>query len=380
MGVHIILVVSIFFVIVSTHAQSVEESVRSIVGKTSYPRSLEEFKPVFHFPPVNQDTTNVCWSFSTVSFIETEMQRLGLSPVKLSVMYPVYFAFIEKVKYFVHTQGASRVKAGDLFTTVLSVIQTYGIVPESVYRGQAEFSPIYNHTLLEQELEDYIAQVRDQKLWDEQKGVGDVKSILDRHLGVPPEQFQFKNKTYTPLQFAEEFVGLPWKDYLYITSFSYDSFNRYITLNVPDNWRRLDCYYNVPLDVFYNSLKSAVRTGFSVAIDGDLSEPGRYGPADIAIIPDFDIPGSAINQQARELRFEQGSTTDDHLMQVVGYTNSKVGDWFLVKDSWRDAWQGKYKGYFFFSGDFIKLKVLAYLVHKDGIPEITKLIPLSDQK
>jgi bleomycin hydrolase len=379
MGVQIILVVSIFFVIGSTHAQSVEESVRSIVGKTSYPQSLEEFKPLFHFAPVNQDTTNICWSFSTISFIETEMQRLGLAPVKLSVMYPVYFAFVEKAKYFVQSRGASRFKAGDLFTTVLWVIQTYGLVPESAYRGQAEYSPVYNHKVLERELENYITRVKDHNLWDEPMVIREIKSILDKHLGAPPAQFQFENKTYTPLQFADQVVRLPWQDYWYITSFSYDSLNHFITLNVPDNWRRLDCYYNIPLDLFYNSLKSAVRAGFSVAIDGDLSEPGRYGPADIAIIPDFDIAGSAINQQARELRFEQGSTTDDHLMHVIGYTWNN-GDWFLVKDSWRDAWEGNVKGYFFFSGDFIKLKVLAYLVHKDGIPEITKLIRVSDQK
>ena len=62
------------------------------------PQNLEAFRPVFHFAPVNQDTTNACWSFSTLSFIETEVQRIKGKPVKLAVMFPVYYAFMEKAK------------------------------------------------------------------------------------------------------------------------------------------------------------------------------------------------------------------------------------------------------------------------------------------
>jgi len=54
-------------------------------------------------------------------------------------------------------------------------------------------------------------------------------------------------------------------------------------------------------------------------------------------------------------------------MHIVGMTESGGHDWFLVKDSWRDAWQGKHKGYFLYRGDFAKLKILAYLVHKDAV-------------
>ena len=86
------------------------------------PGSLQLFNPVYHFPPVNQDTTNACWSFSTLSFIESELYRINGSSVKLSVMFPVYYAFIEKGKYFVKTRGKSRFKAGDLFPTVLCLL------------------------------------------------------------------------------------------------------------------------------------------------------------------------------------------------------------------------------------------------------------------
>jgi bleomycin hydrolase len=358
----------------SISAQTIEESIQSIIESIPHPQTMADFKPLFHFPPVNQDTTNICWSFSTVSFIETELQRLGKPTVKLSVIYPVYYTFIEKAKYFVQTKGTSRFKAGDLFTTVLDIIRMYGIVPESVYRGQGPFSPVYNHRLLERELAEYMTRVKQQEFWDERQVCAGVKTILDKHLGTPPVQFQFEHKIYTPLQFAETYVNLPWPEYLAVTSFLYAPFGQKIILDVPDNWRHLGCYINVPLNLFYTALRSALQRGYSVAIDGDISEPGRYGPANVCIIPEFDIPGQYIDQQSRELRFEQGTTTDDHLMHIIGYQLYHGQDWFLVKDSWRDAWQGKCKGYFFFSGDYVKLKVLAYLVHRDAIPEITQQV------
>ena len=364
----------IFIHALCIHAQTVEESIKSLVEKIPRPDGLADFRPRFHFPPQNQDTTNICWSFSTVSFIETEVQRLGRPAIKLSVIYPVYYAFIEKARYFVQTQGASRFKAGDLFTTVLDMVQKYGIVPESAYRGQADFSPVYNHRLLEKELADYMIQIKQQELWNEEQVCSGVQAILNKHLGVPPSQFQFENKTYTPVQFAEQFVNLPWSEYLAVTSFLYVPFGQHVILDVPDNWRQIDRYINVPLELFYKSLRSGVEQGFSAVIDADISEPGRYGPADVCFIPEFDIPAFYISQQSRELRFEQGATTDDHLMHLIGYQLYHGVDWFLLKDSWRDAWQGKYDGYFFCSGDYIKLKVLTYLIHQDAVPEIMQII------
>ena len=153
-----------------------------------------------------------------------------------------------------------------------------------------------------------------------------------------------------------------------VTSFEYAPFHTFTDLRVPDNWRKNKRYYNVPLDAFYEGLKGALRAGYSAAIDGDISEPGRVGERDIAFIPDDDIPPALITQEAREHRFREKMTTDDPLMHIVGMTESGGHDWFLVKDSWRDAWEGRHKGYFFYRGDFAKLKILAYLVHKEAVP------------
>ena len=325
-----------------------------------------------NLPPVNQDTTNACWSYSALSFIETEMQRINGQTVKLAEMFPVYYAFIEKAKTFVATRGESRFKPGDLFTTVLEVIRTYGIVPMEVYRGQAVPRATYNHNQMEAEIETLKKQIIDENVWDETEVLALLQEILDRHLGPPPKTFTFRNKEYTPKSFAQEFVNLPWPEYIKVMSFSYAPFNTFAYFNVPDNWRKLDSYYNVPLDVFYQSMKEAIQNGYSIVFDGDIGEPGRIGKWDVCFIPDFDIPSAYINQAAREYRFDKGVTRDDHLMHMIGYASIDGQDWFLVKDSWRDAWEGAYKGYFFYHGDYVKLKVLAYLVHKDAVPTLMR--------
>jgi bleomycin hydrolase len=94
-----------------------------------------------------------------------------------------------------------------------------------------------------------------------------------------------------------------------------------------------------------------------------------------AFIPEFDVPRDSITQAKREEQFLSGATTDDHVMHIVSYWKFENQDWFLVKDSWRTAWEGANYGYFFFHESYVKLKVLAYLVHCNGVPEITRLLP-----
>ena len=51
---------------------------------------------------------------------------------------------------------------------------------------------------------------------------------------------------------------------------------------------------------------------------------------------------------------------------------TRVGDydWFLVKDSYGLAHLGQFKGYFLYREDYIKLKTLTYIVHKDAVEAV----------
>lgn len=314
----------------------------------------------------------ICWSFATSSFLESEMARLKMEPVRLSVLYPMYCAFLEKARRYAITRGGSRFAAGDLFHGILDTYERYGLMPASAY-GDKPNQQALDHTKLYAELEQLMAKIKEKENWKESRVLDDTREILNKHLGEPPKTFSYNGKIHTSKSFLDNVVRLPWKDYILITSFEYAPFDTFIELKVPDNWQHRSNYFNVPLNVFYDSLRTAVQSGFTVAVDADYTEPSYQQTKRYGIIPDFDIPWRNISQEAREFRFANGSTTDDHLMQIVGYRNFSGQDWFLLKDSWRVAWQNNNKGYVFFHESYIKLKVLAFLVHRDAVPMIKTL-------
>ncbi|MBI5463500.1 MAG: peptidase C1 [Ignavibacteriales bacterium] len=354
--------------------QSIKQSVDDFLKTLSKPTSKADFDAVPHLSPLNQDTTLICWSFATSSFLESEMERLKMPPVRLSVLYPLYCVFQEKAKRFVATKGASRFSPGDLFTGVLDMYSVYGAMPAEAYGNKIEGTTTFNHQALYAELEQLMAHVKSERLWDEAQVMPKVRAILNKYLGEPPSEFRYQGTTYTPQRFLHDVVRLPWQEYVLVTSFQYAPFHQFVELKVPDNWLHQKTYFNVPLDVFYGSIKTALQAGYSVAFDADISEPSYRLTKQYAVIPPFDCPFNAITAEAREFRFENESTTDDHLMQFVGFKKFGTEEWFLVKDSWRTAFEGPGKGYMFFHESYIKLKVLAILVHRDAIPDIAALV------
>lgn len=361
------------FLFSTAYPQSIDRHVRGFLSTLPKPESPADFKIVPHLPPQNQDTTLICWSFATSSFIESEMERLGRPPVRLSVVYPLYCIFQEKARRFIATKGASRFAPGDLFTGVLDVYKTYGAMPAAVYGNKVQGESTLNHHALYAELHQLMNRVKEQKMWDEVRVLTQVREILQKHLGVPPAHFQHKGRDFTPLTFLQEGAALPWKDYVIVTSFQYAPFYQFVELKVPDNWQHQEVYYNVPLDIFYRSIKQALGRGFSVAFDADITEPSYELTKRYAFVPPFDLPMSAISPEARELRFNNGATTDDHLMHFVSYGEFGGEEWFLVKDSWQTAFEGSGNGYMFFHGSYVQLKTLAFLVHRDALTGVTDL-------
>jgi len=352
-----------------TLSQSVKERLERSLDRLPHPTSVSDFSSLPHLPSQNQDSTLICWSFTTTSFIESEMKRMGKNPVRLSVIFPVYYEFIEKTKEFVRTKGKSRFNPGDLFSGVLDIVRNYGIVPAAVYEAKEGHYKL-NHNALYLELESIASAIKMKENWDEKKGIQLVTKVLQKYLGRPPEKFFYNNKEYTPKSFFSEIVNIPLDDYLCVTSFLYAPFRHTIELRVPDNWRHISHYWNVPLDLFYRSLKQAIIQGYSLAIDMDNSENSYRITKQFAFIPEYDLPKDSITQIKREIEFLSGATTDDHLIHIVSYKQFGSEEWFLAKDSWRTAWEGPNQGYFFLHESYIKLKVLAFLVHKDAIPKI----------
>ncbi|HWO58357.1 MAG TPA: C1 family peptidase [bacterium] len=336
------------------------------------PDSPGVFTSVFHFPPVRQYATGTCWSFSATSFIESEVARKTGRQIKLSEMHTVYYEFIAKARRYLRERGDSWNGEGSEANALLRIIRAHGMVPLAVYSGRPQGGDRHDHGPLAEELTGYLEHVKARGDWDEEAAIAHVRLILNRHLGEPPARFRYEGKTYTPLEFMSEVLTINPDDYVDLMSTLSLPFFRQGPFEVPDNWWHDSTYYNVPLDQWYNALAAAIRAGYSVELGGDVSEPGWYGKENLAVVPDFDIPPAYITPAAREFRFYNQTTTDDHGVHLVGYTTIGDRDWYLIKDSGSSARRGKFGGYFFMRDDYLRLKMLSFTVHKDAVAELLK--------
>ncbi len=341
----------------------------------NFPTDPQLYQQVWHQPPVSQGKTSTCWCYATTSFYESEVKRLTGREVRLSTMYTVYWEYVERARYFVQQRGQMFLGEGSETNAVARMMKRYGIVPEEQYSCLRPGQQFPDHTRLFAEVETYLKSVKQHNAWNEAQVVATVRAILDHHLGPPPTEVVVDGKKLTPLQYLNEVLKIRPDDYVDFMSLLEKPQLQRAEYEVPDNWWKSDVYHNVPLDQFMQGLKQAIRRGFSVAIGGDFSEPGLEGSRQVAIVPTFDIPADYIDEHARQLRFSNRSTTDDHAVHLVGVHTVDGKDWFLCKDSGAGSRNGAHPGYYFIHEDYVKLKIMTYTVHKDAVRELLAQFP-----
>jgi len=336
------------------------------------PKSKDEFTYFWHNDPLSQGLTGTCWSFSTTSFFESEIYRISKRKVKLSENYTVYWEYVEKARRFVRERGISSFGEGSESNAVRRMWKEYGIVPEEVYTCKMPGQKFHDHSKLFVEMNDYLKSVKERNAWNEEEVLPTIKSILNYYLGAPPAKFTYEGKEYTPKEFLTKVVNLNLDDYVEIISLMQEPYYTKIIYDVPDNWWRDNNYYNVPLDEYMSLIKNAIRKGFTMAIGGDVSEAGIDSHFKVAIVPTFDIPSEYIDENARQFRFSNGTTGDDHGIHLIGYKNKDGKDWYLIKDSGSGSFNVGDKGYYFYSEDYLKLKMIDFIVHKDAVGDLLK--------
>lgn len=338
------------------------------------PAGPADFAAAFHLPPVRQGDTGTCWAFAATSLLESELARMGRSAVKLSEMHTAYWEYVEKARRFITEKGNSFLGQGSEPNSALARIKQYGLVRAEDYTGLLPGATVHDHGPLFREFKNFLAAAEAEGDWDEERVLSGVRGLLDRHMGRPPETIVVEGRTLTPREYLDA-LGLRPDDYVSFLSFRHLPFYSRGEFRVPDNWWRSADYHNLPLEEFTAALQGALSRGFTAALAVDFSEPGYSGENDAAVVPGFDIPGEWISQSSREFRFSNGTSTDDHAVHCVGFKRAKSGDWYLIKDSWKNAYEGTHKGYFFYRGDYLRLKGLMFLVHKDAVGDFLAKFP-----
>jgi bleomycin hydrolase len=334
------------------------------------PSSQSEFTTVWHTPPVSQGISGMCWCFSATSFYESEIHRLSGQSLKLSELYTVYWEYVEKAREYVRTHGSSAFAQGSECNAVPRIWKKYGVVPAEAFTGLLPGQRFHDHQAMFDMMAAHLRSVKATNAWDEEAVVRVITSVMNSSMGTPPTRVSVEGKSMTPQEYLAKVVKLNLDDYVEVMSLMQVPYNTMAELPVPDNWWHSREYYNVPLPAFMNIVREAVREGMSLAIGGDTSEPGYDGHAGKAVVPGFDIPSSAIEENARQHRFSNGTTGDDHGIHLIGYLEKDGHDWYLIKDSGSGSRNNAHAGYYFYHDDYVKLKILSYTVHRDAVKAV----------
>lgn len=361
--------------------------------------SKYSFTKVAHLdatPVENQGNTGTCWSFSSLSFFESELLRMGVKqPQLLSEMYIVRKAYEAKADRFIRMDGKINFGEGGAFHDIPYIVKRYGIVPTSVYTGLSNGKTSYNHTELFNVLNSFMQTI----LAEVQKGKGigtewkkAFSSILDAYLGPDVTEFTVEGKKYTPQSYAAS-LGLNMDNYVSITSFTNDPFYTSCEIAIPDNWAWGDSY-NVPLEDIVTIAENALKNGYTIAWGADVSEKGFNFRKGIAIVPEdpstietkgtdnksFNDAGAVrtsnaflepvkelnVTQEMRQNGYDGKTTTDDHGMHIVGlYKEANGTRFFLVKNSW--GTDNLPQGYLYVSEHYFRLKTINIYLHKEAL-------------
>jgi bleomycin hydrolase len=338
------------------------------------PTSIDQFTKQWANEPISQGNTGTCWCFSATSYFESEIYRLTKQQIKLSEIFTVYWEYVEKARRFVRERGKSAFAEGSEGNAVSRIWKQYGIVPLSAYSGLKPGQIYHNHEDMFKEMDAYLKSVKEDNAWNEELILTTIRSILNNYLGEPPAKVNVNGKEMTPQEYLKNVVKLNLSDYLDVMSLMGKPYWEQCEYEVGDNWWHCADYYNVPLDEYMEIIKKAIRAGYTFAIGGDVSEAGMVSQSQVAVIPSFDIPSEYIDESARQFRFTNGTTTDDHGLHVIGYYEKDGVTWFLLKDSGSGSRnvgkESKNFGYYFFHADYLKLKMMDIMIHKDMLKDI----------
>ncbi len=332
----------------------------------------------------NQASSGTCWSYSTNSFLESEMIRMGKEPIDLAEIFTARCVYKDKAEMYVRLHGGLSWGDGGSCHDVINVFAKYGALPQSIYAGLnygttknkfGEFQGVLKGML------DAVVRNANGTLTPVWKNA--FEKVMDVYLGEVPSSFEWKGKTYTPKSFADQVVGIKPAEYIEFSSFSNYPCYTQVPLLVQDNWD-FQKVTNVPISDITSIIDHAIANGYTIAWATDVSEKYFSWKNGVAFVPEKNwedmeeaeqkslFNGKAterfITQEMRQKAFDNYETTDDHGMHIVGNAKDQTGkEYYIVKNSWGE--KNDYKGYIYVSKAYVQYKTTAFLVHKGAVPK-----------
>jgi len=361
----------------------------------------------------NQKSSGRCWLFTGLNVLRAAaIDKYKLNDdFQFSQAYNFFYDQLEKANLFLQAVIDTRdlpfddrqvdwlfsnpIGDGGTFTGVADLVSKYGLVPASVMpesfaSNSTSAMTSKLKTLLRKDglaLRETPAGVKKKNLpayLEEQKlsMLEDVYHVLALCMGVPPKEFEWKGKRYTPQSFYEELLGYdlqnnyvmlmndPVREYGKVYEIAYDRHTY-----DGHNWK----YVNLPTDTIKQMAVASIKAGVAMYFSCDVSKylNRTTGVADLNNYDYESLLGVSLSMDKKQ-RVETHDSGSSHAMTLVA-VDLKDGTptkW-MVENSWGAS--SGYKGNIIMTDDWFDEYMFRLVVERRFVPsDVLNLIDNSE--
>ncbi len=354
----------------------------TVQGQSFY--DLKASKQIKTSPTKNLQRYGSCWSNAGTALLEAEWIRAGKPEIDFSEMNFIRNAYLLKAEAYLKSGGEMRVDEKLIAYDAITLMTTYGIVPEEMFMKSHETTQDSRSGEMDAILRGTLQMAMQQdggNFTERWKSTYDA--ALSRYLGEPRYRFSFNNAEYDPKSFADA-SGFVASDFVLLTSDNRSALDKKMELPAKNNWNKTQAY-NVSTENLQKTLQSAVNVGFTVIWYGNLDADMIYADEMVAIVPAGKIaeltkteegveptreplPEKAVTDADRQVKFEASAGSDLNHLLIFGISKDKNGtEYIMAKKVCEDGNQILH-----LSPAFIKLNTGYLMLNKNGLPKDLK--------
>ncbi len=356
----------------------------------------------------DQKSSGRCWLFTGLNVLRAAAsEKHGLGNFQFSQNFNFFYDMLEKANLFLQAVIDTRDKSfddrevdwlfsnpisdGGTFAGVANLVTKYGVVPanvmpESLSANSTSAMASQLKTLLRRDglrLRETPAGVKAKDLpayLEKQKVemLKDVYHVLGLCLGIPPEEFTWKGKTYTPKSFYQELLGYdleggyvmlmndPLREYGKVYEIEYDRH-----LYDGQNW----VYVNLPVERIKEMAIASIKAGKAMYFSCDVGKflDRTKGVADLRNFDYESLLGVNLSMNKRERVMTHASGSSHAMTLIAVDLKDGVPQKWMVENSWGAA--SGYQGNIIMTDEWFNEYMFRLVVEKQFVPaDVMKML------
>ena len=349
----------------------------------------------------DQKSSGRCWLFTGLNVLRAAAaDKHGLGNFQFSQNYNFFYDQLEKANLFLQAVIDTRDKPmddrevewlfsnpisdGGTFTGVANLVMKYGVVPanvmpETLSANSTSAMASQLKTLLRRcglQLRETPAGVRARDLpayLEQQKTamLKDVYHVLGLCLGVPPSEFEWKGKTYTPQAFYQELLGYDLEhDYVMLMNDPSREYGKVYEIQYDrhmydgQNW----LYVNLPIERIKEMAIASIKANKAMYFSCDVGKftDRAKGVADIRNYDYESLLGVNLSMDKRQ-RVMTHASGSSHAMTLIAVDlkDGKPRKW-MVENSWGAS--SGYQGNIIMTDEWFNEYMFRLVVEKQFVP------------